>query len=105
MRKTIGAIYVHADATTTNGGAGRGGGRGAGRGAGRGLGRGTGRSAGRGAGPGAGSGAGKGAGPGAGRGAVVGSRSLSMKEAHRVNEEFADSVVQFCSRTYANSFV
>jgi len=36
--------------------------------------------------------------------ASINPRSLSVKEVHR-NEEFSDSMVQFCSKKYANSFV
>lgn len=32
-------------------------------------------------------------------------RSLSMKETQHMNEEFANSMVQYCSKKYANSFV
>lgn len=32
-------------------------------------------------------------------------RSLSLKETHNLNEEFSDSMMQFCSKKYANSFV
>lgn len=73
MRKTIGAIYAHVDATGSRQ-------------------------------PPASGGCG-GSVVGAATAAAPKPRSLSMKDVHRVNEEFAESVVHFCSGTYANSFV